>query len=72
MSGFKKVVVCMTESIAVLIPLRGLLSLLLHVYHFFNPCRKSIWLSVDPSHMDCFDVFIPVLVTVIFSGSSSS
>jgi len=50
----------------VLIPLRGLLSLLLDVYHFFNPCRKSIWLSVDPSHMDCFDVFIPVLVTVTF------
>jgi len=43
----KKAVVCVTEWIAALIPVHGLLSFFADVHGFFNPSRKSIWLSVD-------------------------
>ena len=43
----KAAFLCVTELIAALIPTHGLLSFVADVYGFFNPSRKSIWLSVN-------------------------
>ena len=43
----KKAVVCVAQLVAALITVHGLLSFLLDVCGLFDPCGKTLWLSVD-------------------------